>query len=74
MGNDGGFNDGRMFLQSIFDFGRRDEDAAALETVVTPAGDEEITVVVLRGEIAGKVPAVADNRFCSLRIFIVAKK
>ena len=74
MGNNRGFDDGGMFLKSIFDFGWRDEDAAALKTVVTPAGDEEITLIVFLGEIAGEVPAVTNNRFGSSLVFVVTEK
>jgi hypothetical protein len=70
-GNDGGLDNRRVSLQRVFDFRGRDEDTAALETIVAPAGDEKVAIRVLIGQVAGDVPAVANDRLSSLGVFVV---
>lgn len=73
-GNDGDFGDRGMLLQGIFYFGRGDKNTTAFKAVVAPAGDEEISFAILIGEVSGKVPTVANCRFGSLTILVVAEE
>jgi hypothetical protein len=70
----GGFDDRGVLLQGVFDFGRGYENTAALEAVVAPASYVEIAFAILIGEIAGKIPAVSNNRLGSLRVFVITEK
>src|ERR1043166_3918163 len=63
-----------MFLERVFDLSRRNEDAAALETVIAASCNIEVTFRVLIGEVAGEIPAVANRGFSSFTILVVTEE
>ena len=60
------------FLQFFFDLDVRDHFAADLAEAAHAVGDGEETVFVLCGDVAGDIPAVAQNFRCFFGLIEIA--
>ncbi len=74
MGHDAGFGDAVLLTDCILDFDRRDKNAAALEAVVRPTGDPQVTVLVGECEVPGVIPPVMHDFGGLVRILVIAQE
>ena len=59
--DDGGFGDGGVLDEGVFDLDRRDVLAAGDDDVLLAVGDGEVAVVVDPPAVTGVEPSVADD-------------